>query len=84
MLDHTKRYVEKIHSVDTELARHAHKLDVKLQRLCGSGLFLFVVRMFAKPYSFGVNLPATLCESKGGIHFFIPSFEYHNRYKKLV
>ena len=41
--------------MDTELARHAHKLDVKLQRLCGSGLFLFVVRMFGKPYSYGVN-----------------------------
>jgi len=24
-------------SIDAELAGHAHKLDVKLQRLCGSG-----------------------------------------------
>ena len=36
MLDHTKPYVERMHSTDAELAQHAHKLDVKLQRLCGS------------------------------------------------
>jgi len=31
ILDHTKAYVEKIHSIDAELAGHAHKLDMKLQ-----------------------------------------------------
>jgi len=35
MLDHTKPYVKKINSLDAELAGHVHKLDVKLQRLCG-------------------------------------------------
>jgi len=55
MLDHTESYVEKIHSIDAELARHAHKLDVKLQRLCGSGFSLFAVRMLTKPYHLGVN-----------------------------
>jgi len=37
MVDHTKSYVEKPHSVDAELAGHAHKLDMKFQRLCGNG-----------------------------------------------
>jgi len=36
ILDHTKSYIEKIHSLDAELAGHAHKLDMKLQSLCGS------------------------------------------------
>jgi len=54
MLDHTKPYVEKIHSIDAELAGPAHKLDVKLQNLCGSDFSLFAVRMIAKPYHFGV------------------------------
>jgi len=40
MLDHTKSYVDKIHSIDAELAGHAHKRHVKLQRLCGSGFCL--------------------------------------------
>jgi len=50
MLDHTKPYVEKIHFIDAELAKHSHKLDVKQQSLCGSGFSLFVVRMFANPH----------------------------------
>jgi len=54
-LDHTKSHIEKIHSVDAELARHAHKLDVKLQSLCGNGFSLFAVRMLAKPDRLGVN-----------------------------
>jgi len=37
-LDHTKSYIEKIHSAEAQLAGHAHKLDVKLQGWCGSGL----------------------------------------------
>jgi len=60
MLDHTKPYVKKIHSIDAELAGHAHKLDVKLQWLCGSGFSLSAVRILAKPYHFGVNRPTTL------------------------
>jgi len=37
ILEHTKSYIEKIHSIDSELAGHACKLHVKLQSLCGSG-----------------------------------------------
>jgi len=57
MLDHTKPYVERIHQayIDVELAGHAHKLDVKLQSLCGSSFSLFAVRILAKPYHFRVN-----------------------------
>jgi len=49
MLDHTKPYIEKIHHTDAELAGYVHKLDVKLQSLCGSGFSLFAVRIPAKP-----------------------------------
>jgi len=44
-----------MHSVDVELAEHAHKLDVELQSLCGSvfsactSSSLFAVHMLAKP-----------------------------------
>jgi len=55
ILEHTKSYIDKIHSVDFELAGHARKLDVKLQILCGSGFSLFAVRMLAKRYHLGVN-----------------------------
>jgi len=37
----------KIYIIDAELVGHAHKLDVKLQSLCGSGFSLFAVRMLA-------------------------------------
>jgi len=50
MLNHTKPYVEKMHYIDAELAGHVHKLDLKLQSLCGSGFSLFAVRVLAKPY----------------------------------
>jgi len=40
---------------DATLAGHVHKLDVKRQSLCGSDYSLFVVRILAKPYHFGVN-----------------------------
>jgi len=49
-LDHTKSYIEKIHSVDAELARHAHNRDIKLQSLCGSGFSLFAMGMLTKAY----------------------------------
>jgi len=49
MLDHTEPYVEKTHSIDAELAGYAHKLDMKLQRLCGSGFSLFAMYMLSKP-----------------------------------
>jgi len=55
MLDHTKPYVEKIHYIDAELAAHVHKLDVKLQSLCGSGFSLFAVRTLGKSYHSRVN-----------------------------
>ena len=32
-----------------ELARHAHKLDMNLQSLCGNSFSPFAVRMLAKP-----------------------------------
>jgi len=41
--------------IDAEPAGHVHKLDVKLQRLYGSGFSLFAVRVVTKPYHFGVN-----------------------------
>ena len=57
MLGHTKSCAKNIRKVyiDVELAGHVHKLDVKLQSLCGSGFSLFAVRMLAKPYHFVVN-----------------------------
>jgi len=39
----------KLHCIDAEVAGHVHKLDVKLQSLCGSGFSLFAVRILAKP-----------------------------------
>jgi len=50
MLDHTKPYVDKIHYTDAELARHAHELDMKLQKLCGHSFSLLAVCMLAKPH----------------------------------
>jgi len=48
--------VEKIHPVNVELAGHAHKLDMKLQKLCGSGFSPFAVHMRTKHHHFdGVN-----------------------------
>ena len=84
ILEHTTSYIEKIHSIDAELAVQAHKLDVKLQSLCGSGFSLFAVRMLDKPYHLGVNWPTTHCKIKDGIHFFTRNFECHNRYNKLL
>jgi len=55
VLDHTKSYVAKMNSIAAELVRHAHKLDMKLQSLCGNGFSLFAVSMLAKPYYLGVN-----------------------------
>jgi len=55
ILDHTKSYAEKIHSIDAELVEHAHKLDMKLHSLCGNGFSLFALRMLAKPYRSGVD-----------------------------
>jgi len=83
MLDHTKPYVEKIHYIDVELAGHVHKLDVKLQSLCGSGFSLFAVRIFANSYHFGVNWQKTHSKNRDGVNFFTLIFECHNRYNKL-
>ena len=56
-------------------AGHVHKLDVKLQSLCGSGFSLFAVGIRAKLYYFEVNWPTTLCENKErwGTFLSIPS-----------
>jgi len=54
-----------------------------MQGLRTSDFSLFTVRMFAKPYHFGVNLPTTVCEHKDGVHLFTLNFEFHNRYNKL-
>jgi len=35
----------KKYTIDAELAGHTHKLDVKLQRLCGSGFSLLAMCM---------------------------------------
>jgi len=51
MLDRARPYIEKIHYIDAELAGHAHKLDVKLQNLCGNSFSLFAVRILAKALS---------------------------------
>jgi len=45
MLDHTKLYAVKIRCTDAELEGHAHKLDMKLQKLCGSGFSLLAVHI---------------------------------------
>ena len=74
-MDHTKSYVEKMHSVDAELVGHAHKIDMKLQSLCGNGFPLFAVDMLAKPYYLGVNWPTTLRENKDGVHSFTSIFD---------
>jgi len=55
MLDHARQYIEKIHYIDAELAGHVHKLDVKLQNVCGSSFSVFAVHILAKPYHFGAN-----------------------------
>ena len=56
MLDHTKPYnISKKHTIDVELARHVHKLHVKLQSLSASGFSLFAVRIHAKFSHLGVN-----------------------------
>jgi len=58
----------------TLMAGHAHKLDVKLQSLCGSDFSLVAVRVLAKPH-----WPRRLCENKDGVYFFALRFECHNR-----
>jgi len=44
MLDHIKPYFAKINYIDAELAGQSHKLDVKLQSLCGSGFSVCCAR----------------------------------------
>jgi len=65
---------KKIHSIDAELAGHAHKLDVKLQSLCGNGFSLFAVRILAKPYHLGVNWPTTHLRKQRWGTFIYPQF----------
>jgi len=70
MLNHTKRYAEKIHSIDAELAGHVHKLHLKVPSSCASGFSLFAARMLAKPCHFEVNLPTTLSKTRMGTSFY--------------
>jgi len=83
MLDYTKPHVEKFHYIGAELAEHVHKLDVKLQSLCGSGFSLFGVSIPPTLYHFGVNWPTTLCQNKDWVHFFTLTLECHNSNNKL-
>jgi len=53
-------------------------------RVCVGVVFLFAVRMVAKPYHLRVNWPTTYCEIKDGVHFFTLNLECRNRYKKLL
>jgi len=53
-------------------------------RVCVGVIFLFAVRMLAKPYHLGVNWPTTHCGINDGIHCFTLNFECHNRYNKLL
>ena len=80
MLDHTKRYVEKIHYVDAELAGNVHKLDVKLQFVWE----WLAVRILAKIYHLEVNWPTTLYDNKVEVHFFILKLECHNSHNNLL
>jgi len=64
-----------MHYIYAELTGHAHKLDVKLLSLCGSGFSLFAVRVLAKPY----HWPRTLCKNKDRVYFFALRFQCHNR-----
>jgi len=43
----TEQFEFETPGLDAELARPAHKLDVKLQSLCESGFSLFALRMLA-------------------------------------
>jgi len=72
MLDHDRPYTEKIHYIDAELAEHVHKLDVKLQNLCGSSFSLFVVRILAKALSLWQIDQQHLAKTKIG-HILLPS-----------
>jgi len=77
MLDHTKSYAEKIYSTDAEQAGPVHKLDVKLQSLCGSDFSLFVVRILAKPYHLWSELTNNTVRKQRWVHFFFLKFECH-------
>ena len=83
MLDHNKPYVEKMHYIDAELAGHVHKLDVKLQSLCGSGFSLFAVGILAKLCHFRLNRQTTLRKRRWGI-FLLLKLECHNSYNNLL
>ena len=62
--------LKKIHSTDAELAGHTHKLDVKQQKLCGSGFSSFAVRMLAKPYQHWSELTNDNLRKQRWVHFF--------------
>jgi len=52
------------------LAGYAHKLDMKLQKLCGNGFSLFTVCMLIKCHHLdGVNWPTTLWKQRCRVLF---------------
>jgi len=89
MLGHIKPYIEKIHYTDTELARRAHKLDVKLKRLCGGVAFLCLLRAFLPSFAnqalalrSEVTNNTFLKQRLGAL--FTLKLECHNSYKSLL
>ena len=75
----------KIRSIDAEPAGHVHKLDMRLQSLRGNVFFSYCcVRACQALSQLGVNWPITLCENKGGVHFFTLNFDCQSRYNKLL
>ena len=52
--------------------------------VCVGVVFLFPVRMVAKPCHLGVNWPTTHCENKDGVYFFTLNFECYSSYNKLL
>jgi len=71
-----------IHYIDAELAGHVHKLDVKLQSLCGRGISLFAVRVLAKPL--WSELTNNTLRKQRWVHLPTLKFECHNKYYKLL
>jgi len=74
-LDHTKSYVEKIHSIDAELVGYAHKLDMKPKSLCGNDCSVCCAHACQ-----ALQLRSELTnntENKDGVHFFTLNFECH-------
>jgi len=86
MLNHTKACVEKIHSIDAERPGHAHKLDVKLQRMCqcvGVAFLCLLCACLPSLTTMKWTDQQHFALNKNGVHFFTLNFECHNRYYRL-